>query len=89
MATHISLNVGGTLVLARKFSVTNFWDDVYNNKVTINFVSSLWLLARLMLCLFCVRARLYVCKVILVILADISRFVIIYLCSILVNYADT
>lgn len=40
MATHISLNVGGTLVLARKFSVSNFWDDVYNNKVTINFVSN-------------------------------------------------
>ncbi|KAI9260766.1 hypothetical protein BDA99DRAFT_560827 [Phascolomyces articulosus] len=37
MATHITLNVGGTLVLARKFSVTRFWDDIYNNNVTIFF----------------------------------------------------
>ncbi|KAI8147283.1 hypothetical protein BJV82DRAFT_648107 [Fennellomyces sp. T-0311] len=37
MATHITLNIGAKLVLARKFSVTRFWDDVYNNNVTIFF----------------------------------------------------
>ena len=39
MATHITLGVGAKLVIARKFSVTRFWDDIYNNNVTLFFVS--------------------------------------------------
>ncbi|KAI9260744.1 hypothetical protein BDA99DRAFT_560803 [Phascolomyces articulosus] len=37
MATHITLSVGAKLVVARKFSVTRFWDDVYTNNVTVFF----------------------------------------------------
>ncbi|KAI8147282.1 hypothetical protein BJV82DRAFT_664529 [Fennellomyces sp. T-0311] len=37
MATHITLNAGAKLVIARKFSVSRFWDDIYNNNVTIFF----------------------------------------------------
>ncbi|KAI9311162.1 hypothetical protein BX666DRAFT_1998515 [Dichotomocladium elegans] len=35
MALSKILHVGGTFVLARKFSVSRFWDDVYNNNVTV------------------------------------------------------
>ncbi|CDS11756.1 hypothetical protein LRAMOSA04019 [Lichtheimia ramosa] len=35
MAMGKCLHVGGTFVLARKFSATRFWDDVYNNNVTV------------------------------------------------------
>ncbi|KAG2224636.1 hypothetical protein INT45_007881, partial [Circinella minor] len=37
MATHITLAAGAKLVLARKFSASGFWDDVYNNDCTIFF----------------------------------------------------
>lgn len=39
MAMGKCLHVGGTFVLARKFSATRFWDDVYNNNVTVCYVS--------------------------------------------------
>lgn len=41
MAMGKCLHVGGTFVLARKFSATRFWDDVYNNNVTVCYVSSI------------------------------------------------
>ncbi|KAI8147281.1 hypothetical protein BJV82DRAFT_709823 [Fennellomyces sp. T-0311] len=34
---HQTLNVGAKLILARKFSITRFWDDIYNNNVTMFF----------------------------------------------------
>ncbi|KAI9260743.1 hypothetical protein BDA99DRAFT_513101 [Phascolomyces articulosus] len=37
MATHITLAAGAKLVIARKFSASRFWDDVYNNNCTIFF----------------------------------------------------